>query len=135
MAFDSPKERREIYVPQPELSSETIDGQPRKWSRWGAWPAPPPPRPSTSSSRGVIRILLERNLSRGIARCAWILSYRVRGDKYRRDTSPKQTAYMPTWSGGGEKPRRPRPSWDVDGKGTYVAGDRGGQKDGNGAKG
>lgn len=45
------------------------------------------------STRDVIRILLERNLSRGIARCADSLISRVRGDKYRRDTSPKQTAY------------------------------------------
>lgn len=45
------------------------------------------------STRDVIRILLEGNLSRGIARCADSLISRVRGDKYRRDTSPKQTAY------------------------------------------
>lgn len=45
------------------------------------------------STRDVIRILLEHNLSRGIARCADSLIPRVRGDKYRRDTSPKQTAY------------------------------------------
>lgn len=54
-----------------------------------AWQADCP----SVSTRDVIRILLEHNLSRGIARCADSLISRVRGDKYRRDTSPKQTAY------------------------------------------
>lgn len=51
---------------------------------WSAWP-----KPLLLSARGVIRFLLERNISYRCSRCVDSL---IRGDKYRRDTSPKQTA-------------------------------------------
>lgn len=43
----------------------------------------------TFRARGVIRFLLECNISYRRSRCVNSL---IRGDKYRRDTSPKQTA-------------------------------------------
>jgi len=51
---------------------------------WSAWP-----KPLLLSARGVIRFLLERNISYRRSRCVDSL---IRGDKYRRDTSLKQTA-------------------------------------------
>lgn len=52
----------------------------RSWSAWSD--------SLLLSARSVIRFLLERNISYRHSRCVDSL---IRGDKYRRDTSPKQT--------------------------------------------
>lgn len=56
--------------------------------------------PFTFHAKGVIRFLLERNISYRYSRCVDSL---IRGDKYRRDTSPKQTAHAEDrWRRGSE---------------------------------
>lgn len=50
---------------------------------WSAWP-------ESLSARGIIRFLLERSISYRCSRCVDSLIW---GDKYRCDTSPKQTAH------------------------------------------
>lgn len=64
------------------------------------------------SRRGVIRFLLERNISYRRSRCVNSL---IRGDKYRRDISPKQTTRADRRRRGSETRK-----WDkrVGGKGA-----------------